>query len=209
MAEMSTLAHSKQSQMFWSEAKKGSTGKHRKLEYKCWEGPNPKPYGREISIQKAKAACKLYGRTKFPEQGAHFSGHGAQCLQENNLVYFTKTMAEFFFCRQGSQAREASEWLREASQWQGMPWHKPMLGFLHDRCDKASNRGAPRAIFQETTTKPSMVGAKHQEPRSPGFNKSWCASILCPTQQAVQGKVHQKSGRNNFSLGNHPGIFRS
>ena len=209
MAEMSTLAQSKQSQMFWSEAKKSSTGKPKKLEYKSWEGPNPKPYGRGISIQKAKAACKLYGRAKFPEQGAHFSGHGAQFLQENNLISFASTLAEFFFCRQGSQAREASHWLREARQWQGMPWYKPMLGFLHHRRDRASNRGAPGAIFQETTTKPPMVGAKHQEPRSPGFNKTWCASFLSPTQQAVQGKVHQKSGRNNFGLGNHPGIFRS
>ena len=155
MAEMSTLAHSKQSQIFCSEAKKGSTGKPRKLEYKSWEGPNPKPYGRGISIQKAKA-CKLYGRAKFPEQGAHFSGHGAQFYRKK-FHFLCQNNGRIIFLQARNTGQGGLRVAQKASQWQGMPWYKPMLGFLHDRCDKASNRGAPGAIFQETTTKPPMV----------------------------------------------------
>ena len=104
MAEMSTLYERQSRHFSIQEEKESSRFKPQKLEYKSWDGPKPRPYGRAISIQKAKAANKFYGRTEFPPFSGGSSG---QFPGENRIISFAKTMASTFYHRQEPQAMAA------------------------------------------------------------------------------------------------------
>ena len=226
MAETATFCEKRSTQVF-HEREKLPTRKPQRLVYKTWDGPRPSPYGRAVSLQKTKAASKLYGRAGFPQFSGEISGHGVPSHWQIWLGKLGKSMADFFYPRQGMQAMAASEWLEEAQQWQGMPWYEPILGQLSFRHEgnqvresesraqafnvnsNAASTRPLRAVFQKAPAKSPMVGAEFFKSRSNGTNTTWCAGLKSPAKQAFFSALQKKSGRNPNGFGNNSGVFGS